>query len=137
SRRTITVHTASKIAVDLAVGLIAPILQQIDPLHVGEMSRALDISWKYGRMLLDKHKNIDENGLGKLISDYPSHGFVIDRYTAGKIFKCVREPSIEEQNLLLKLDYFALEPMADEPYIDVLSNPKPIVPSEEISNGAA
>jgi len=134
SRRTITVPTAAKIAAYLAVGLIAPFLQQIDPMFVGEMSPALDISWEYGKMLIEKANNIDGEGLGKLISDYPSHDFVIDRTTATKIFNCVREPITEEHNLLLLVGNIGLEAMTDEPLVDMLSNPESIVPNEELPN---
>lgn len=70
---SITTRTASDIAATLAVGLMSPVTSQIDPLKLGEMERASTISREYGYRLTDNNAAVD-----KLISGYPSHGFVID-----------------------------------------------------------
>lgn len=101
SKGRITTQTASKIATDLAVGLYAPIFQQIDPLHLGDVGRANKIAEHYGLRLLAKYKNINQEGLQFLITHYPSHGFVIDRSEAAQIFQRVRTPSSNE-NLLIE-----------------------------------
>ena len=92
----ITVRTASEIATNLTVGLFAPLYAQIDPLHVGEAARAMQIAEHYGRLLLQEGKNLDRRSLDKLVTEYPAHGFVIGRDEASRIFKSVREPTENE-----------------------------------------
>ena len=96
----ISVRTASNIAAELTKALFSPISQQVDPLHVGEAFRSMNVAKAYGERLVDKSKNLTAEKLDELISEYPSHGFVIDRIEAGKIFKNVRETNGIEQGLL-------------------------------------
>lgn len=90
----ITTKTAADIASSLAMGLFSPITAQIDPLRVGEVQRAIDIAFRYGIRL-----NKDEELVNKLISDYPSHSFVIDYREAEEIFGNVRVPDETESRL--------------------------------------
>jgi hypothetical protein len=92
----ITVKTAAEIATNLTVGLFAPLYAQIDPLHVGEAARAMQIAEHYGRLLLQEGKNLDRRALDKLVTEYPAHGFVIGRDEASRVFKSVREPTEDE-----------------------------------------
>lgn len=101
SRGRITTKTASKIATDLVTGLFAPVFQQLDPLHIGEAGRANSIAEHYGIRLIAKSKITNKKGLQYLIAQYPSHGFVIDRKEAERIFETVKEPD-EAQALLLE-----------------------------------
>jgi len=89
SEGQITLQTAAKIASDLATGLLVPISAQINPVYVGEVARALNIANRYGRMLDRRSQNLKPGGLDLLISDYPSHGFVIDGHEAQNIFNRV------------------------------------------------
>ncbi len=51
SSGSVTFKTATHIATELAKGIVAPIMAQIDPMHVGEVSRALKIGKEYGQRL--------------------------------------------------------------------------------------
>jgi hypothetical protein len=54
--------------------------------------------------------NIDSDGLDRLISAYPTHGFVIDRAEAQELFKEVRKPTEPEERLIQVLGRLATEP---------------------------
>lgn len=110
SRNTVTFKTAAEISVKLATGLFGPIFQQIDPMHVGEASRAQAIAQNYGLRLSLYGKNISDSSLDDLVSSYPSHGFVIDREEAASIFNTVREPNDAEKSLIKLLGKDATEP---------------------------
>lgn len=92
----ITVDSAGKMASDMTVGLFAPLVGQLDPLHVGEATRAMNIALQYGNMLIAESANASEDDLDELIGGYPTHSFVIDRTEAKKIFRNVREPNDDE-----------------------------------------
>ena len=93
---SITLRTAAEIATKMTSGLYAPLYNQVDPLHVGEVGRAMAVASEYGERLLEKGGNITRECLRKVISDYKSHGFVIDRTEADQLFANVREPNDEE-----------------------------------------
>ena len=99
----ITLKAAAEIATKLAVGLFSPIYEQIDPVKLGETQRAIAIAHAYGERLNKYDKNLSNGALGKLVSDYPSHGFVIDRKEARELFRCVRAPTDEEAKLVASL----------------------------------
>jgi hypothetical protein len=106
----ISVRTASQIATELTKALFSPISQQIDPLHVGDAFRSMTVAKAYGERLIEKGKNLTSEKLDELISEYPSHGFVIDRLEAGKVFNAVREANDEEQALLDVWGIMAINP---------------------------
>lgn len=81
SGNAITTRTAAEVASKLAVGLIGPISGQLDPVKVGEVHRAINIAYAYGKRLCG-----DSEKIRKLASDYPSHGFVIDIDEAKSVF---------------------------------------------------
>jgi len=81
---------ASEIAAKITVGLFGNIYSQIDPMRIGEFDRATRIALEYGNRLA--HDNLHPNKLRHLLSDYPAHGFVIDRKEAKEIFKSVEVP---------------------------------------------
>lgn len=96
SRGVVTTKMAAEIASSMAVGLLAPVAGQIDPLRIGELSRSMEVAREYG-IRLNPSK---EESISKLVSGYPSHGFVIDRKEAQELFKVVREPT--EAELILE-----------------------------------
>ena len=101
SSRTITTRTASDISTKLVTGLFSKLYESIDPFHIGEAARAIAIATRYGTNLSEKSKNIkEEDNLLKLITDYPDHGFVIDREEAKELFSNVRNPNEHEQNFV-------------------------------------
>lgn len=99
SQQMVTFHTATRVAVELTVGLFAPIMAQIDPAQVGEAGRAMGIALDYGERLAKYSGNLGEEGMLRLLNGYPSHGFVIDRREAQTLFNHVREPNALEYEL--------------------------------------
>lgn len=101
----ITLKTTTDLAAKLATGTIGPIVSQIDPMHVGEASRAMNIGVEYGKRLIKKSKNADLNAIKFLANQYPAHGFVIDREEAKTLFTRVRDISPDESGLVELLGY--------------------------------
>ena len=106
----ITTKTAADIASSMAVGLLAPIAGQIDPLGLGEISRSMNVTYEYGIRL---NPTLSKS-IGKLVSGYPSHGFVIDRREAQELFRVVREPTKLELILEKILSECARSPASEE-----------------------
>ena len=104
SNGSITVKTAADISTDLVSGLYAPIFSQVDPMHVGEASRAMLIGLQYGRRLAQRSQNCTDENLHKIATSYPSHGFVIDRGEAESLFENARAPNQLESLLGQLLD---------------------------------
>lgn len=73
--------TKIEIASGLALGLLAPISSQLDPVKLGEVGRAVAISEEYGQRLCGD-RSIPSN----LIAGYRSHSFVIDIVEAQQLF---------------------------------------------------
>ena len=93
----ITTKTAADIASSIAIGLISPIAGQIDPLRLGEVARSVRIAKDYGMRL----NNSREMTIHRLVSDYPSHSFVIDYEEAKDLFgDGVRKPKNIHEELL-------------------------------------
>lgn len=81
----------------VASAIAAPLFAQIDPIRLGEMQRATRVAYSYGLRLNGYTKNLKGEALEKLISDYPAHGFVIDRKEAGELFNRVSPLSNAER----------------------------------------
>lgn len=90
----------AEFAADVASGLMAPLIGQIDPIRLGEMERATRVAFDYGSRLNAYAQNLTAGALGRLIMQYPSHGFVIDRREARELFKRVSHPSEAEQTFV-------------------------------------
>ena len=90
---------AAKVASRLAASLVEPISAQIDPMRLGEHQRLMQIAIAYGERLNSKFQNTTSENILKLLMDYPSHAFVIDRKEASYLFKNVRPPNKIEQVL--------------------------------------
>jgi hypothetical protein len=88
----LSTRVASDIASKLTSGLFEPIASQIDPIKLAEMQRATEIAFHYGFRLNEKSNNMRSDGMQKLVTGYPSHGFVIDRKEARSIFINVKKP---------------------------------------------
>ena len=110
SEDTITLKTATEIATNMTTGLFTPLYSQIDPMHVGEATRAMSIATQYCKRLLDKSGNITLEALKHITTMYPSHGFVIDREEAKVLFKCVRKPTQPEMLLVDEIGEEAILP---------------------------
>jgi hypothetical protein len=83
---------ASDIATKLVEGYVAPISAKIDPVTLGEHHRAIQIAYAYGKRLEETSHSLHPGALIKLVTDYPAHGFVIDRKEARSLFKLVSSP---------------------------------------------
>lgn len=88
----LSTRVASDICTKLTTGLFEPIFAQIDPMKLAEMQRATEIAFEYGQRLNEKSLNLRLDGLTRLVTGYPSHGFVIDRKEARNIFLKVHKP---------------------------------------------
>lgn len=125
SEGAVSLQMATEIATSMTTGLFAPIYGRIDPIHIGETTRAMNIASEYGERLLAVGKNIGTEQLDYIVSEYPSHGFVIDREEASDLFRCVRDPKENESNLADLLGEIALYPIIPDdtalPLVQVLS----------------
>lgn len=133
----ITLKTATEMASKLAIGTIAPIVAQIDPMHVGEVTRAMNIGLEYGGRLIKGSKNSkdsDSETIQKLTNSYPSHGFVIDREETKTMFENVREPT-EKESVLLELLGSAARLPGRETFVAYISNPLKEVSNESHNEG--
>ena len=101
---------AMQMATEMTTGLFSSLYSQVNPLSVGEAGRAMSIATSYGEILLQEGKNIEEEALAYIIAAYPSHGFVIDRGEAERLFKSVQEPTQPQMDLADQLGPLALFP---------------------------
>ncbi|AXP38268.1 TPA: SDH family Clp fold serine proteinase [Haemophilus influenzae] len=88
----LSTRMSADIATKLVSSIIKPIAEQIDPIKIGEHQRATDIATEYGSRLNETSQCLKNNktSLEQLIRGYPSHGFVIDRKEAQRLFSCVQ-----------------------------------------------
>jgi hypothetical protein len=119
SKYLITTKTASDIAVSLVTGILAPIAEQIDPLRLAEVQRALTLAVEYGNRLNSKN---DKEILTKLASTYSSHGFAIDFEEAKNLFAYVSEPDDAEKKLAALLHARIREPSSE--VLDIMFSKK-------------
>jgi hypothetical protein len=93
----VTTRTAAEISTGLTVGLFRGIYEQIDPVRIGEIQRAMAVAQAYGQRLANK--NTKGGTLDKLVGAYPSHSFVIDRDEAKDLFHQVTAPEDDQRAL--------------------------------------
>lgn len=136
-----TTKLAAEIASKMTVGLLGHVYGQIDPMRLGELSREIRVASEYGQRLVGQDRK-KKAALARLITGYPTHGFVIDRGEASALFDGVREPSVEEEALAKQILNFARYPAPnDSPIIDFVGTelkpvPKPAeAASERRSSG--
>ncbi|MBI0168621.1 MULTISPECIES: SDH family Clp fold serine proteinase [Bartonella] len=92
----INAKLSGDMAAKIIEAMISPITAQIDPIKFGEHQRILNIATRYGANLNQKFGNLKPGVLNKIIANYPSHGYVIDRKEARELFKRVVEPETRE-----------------------------------------
>ena len=131
---SITIKTAGEIATSLTSGLYSSMYAQIDPLHVGEMGRAMSIADHYGRRLAGNGKNINPELLKFLLTNYPSHGFVIDIEEAKILFNEVRQPDPLEELILFALGDRAISLSGPSHYNDIVYLNSEFLPHQEQPN---
>ena len=123
----LSTRLCADIAAKVVGSLYGNIFQQIDPIRLGSVIRANAIAMHYGKLL--GSKNLKPEALGRLVLEYPSHDFVIDRSQAEQLFNAVREPNQTETKLV----------QAIEPLVKIPSTNKHIVArlnTERQSHGA-
>lgn len=106
----VSMKTAADIARNLTVGLYSNAFAQLDPIQLGEISRAMNIAQEYGSRLSATASSMEQTALFRLIAGYPTHSFVIDREEAAKLFKNVREPSGAELGLVTVMQHLINKP---------------------------
>lgn len=140
---------AGDIAKDMASAMIGPIAGQIDPMRLAETERLLKISSAYGERLNEGINNVKDGALSKLLSAYPSHGFVIDRREASTLFHHVAPPSKTVEQLARLLTFLHVGASAQEDaYVRMIhpiqkdglndaEEPKSSSPAEDDGSGVA
>ena len=88
----ITTETAAHIATDLSSKIYSAIASKIDPLDLGERNRIMNIASKYANIFRVSFNcnNVKPLTVEELVSNYPSHGFVIDFQQAQDLFNTVK-----------------------------------------------
>ena len=104
----ISTKTACEIATNLVSDLIKPIAAQVDPYRLAEVGRAMEVAREYALRL--DCGNLKLFALERLISGYPSHGFVIDAKEAAELFGNMREPVGSEYRLIVEAGTCAFTP---------------------------
>ena len=72
---------------------MSKIYEQINPDSLGQDFRDLSVATKYSERLSKRSCNIKDDGIRRLVNEYPSHDFVIDVEEAKEIFNNVELPS--------------------------------------------
>jgi len=111
SQGQITLRTAMDIAQKLTTGLFNPIYAQIDPIRLGDDGRQTRIAEEYGTRLDKKSQNLRPGALQRLVAEYPTHLFEIDREEAEELFKSVKKPTPHEIELIGALGPAATQPL--------------------------
>ncbi len=101
----LTFKASSTIGASVMRGLVDPLFSRIDPIQVGEIFRALDVSREYGkRLVTHSYGKLSEDERERLVrtlaEDYPAHGFVIDLEEARLLGLNVRETTSKERGIV-------------------------------------
>lgn len=123
----ISTKLAAEIASKLAVGVYSHIYNQIDPVQLGSVERAMRIVAEYGRLLSKNRQNLQKDAIEKLATGYPSHGFVIDLEEAKTLFKLVRQPTDDEEQLGACISFITRDE-TDDSYVHILNEQQPTKP---------
>lgn len=121
-RGQITFKTAMQLASDLTTGLFKPVYEQIEPTRLGEVARQMTIAEDYGDRLIKASGNLKDGALNNLLAAFPSHGFVIDRHEAERLFNRVKEPTAEEKELADLLSKSARVPSMKKRFVAFISS---------------
>jgi hypothetical protein len=115
-------------AAELTTGLYGPLFAQVDPAHLAESARGLEIGGEYADRLLQRYRPAlwAEQGpklLDRLVHAYPTHGFVIDREEAVQLGLPTRIPDDQEATLLDRLALALIEYGTDSDLITFAGQP--------------
>ncbi|TBR58492.1 hypothetical protein BLD44_003135 [Mastigocladus laminosus UU774] len=130
-RKIVPLKVLEDIAARITINLLAPISTQIQPARLGELEREISVARDYGTRLNKDRRKITE----QLITDYPSHGFVIDYEEVRELFgDCVREPEETEINLQKLISEIAYENYELIGSLEKLLEETPVEDEVEIQN---
>lgn len=118
SRGQISTKLAAEIASTLATGLYETIYAQIDPVQLGSIERSINIASDYCKRL--KTDNVNSDTIDRLVTGYPSHNFVIDLEEAKTLFKIVRMPDDNEEELAKCISWVTRGP-AEKTFVQKLN----------------
>jgi hypothetical protein len=95
-------------AAELTQGLYGPLFGQLDPAHLAESARGLEIGVEYAERVLKRYRPAlwaDQGPklLDRLVHGYPTHGFTIDQEEAHELGIPTRIPDAQEAALLDQL----------------------------------
>ncbi len=115
-------------AAELTTGLYGPLFAQLDPAHIAESARGLEIGGEYAERLLKRYRPALWAGQGpklldRLVHAYPTHGFVIDREEAVELRLPTRTPDDRESTLLDQLAVALIEYGTDSDLITLAGQP--------------
>lgn len=101
-------------AAELTQGLYGPLFGQLDPAHLAESARGLEIGVEYAERVLKRYRPAlwTEQGpklLDRLVHGYPTHGFTIDQEEAHELGIPTRIPDAQEAALLDQLALALIE----------------------------
>lgn len=128
----ISTRLAAEFSAALASGMAAPLYAQIDPNRLGEMQRLMRIAHEYGQRLEEYAKSLKPKALNRLVADYPSHSFVIDRKEAKELFNSVGDLTEAEREFSKAFKPFFLKEASFGPIF--VSAPPQATPDEGASN---
>ena len=101
-----------KLAIDFSGGTSGSLYNQIHPKNISENARSLDVGEQYGVRILERYMGwaMDDAMLvvHRLVYDYPSHDFIIDREELVDLKLPVEEPE-EDVELIIETIGFLLE----------------------------
>lgn len=109
SEQTISFDVASRVAAQIATGIMTPVYAQIDPELLGNDLRDLNIVTAYGERLLRHGGNATPETVRRLVEEYPTHDFIIDSKEARDLFNSVEDPTDEMTTLTSALGKLAYE----------------------------
>lgn len=121
-------NQAGELASKIACGLVAPLYSQIDPNRIGEMQRAIKIAQEYGQRLNEVGKNLKKEALEKMVAEYPSHSFVIDRKEARNLFTSVAPMTSAEAQMTDTL-WHLLSDQAELCHVCIPAQPASVEPN--------
>jgi hypothetical protein len=121
SRGSVRFKLASELAAEMTKGVFAPIYSQITPEALGEDWQELHVAYEYGKRLADVGGLVSEAAINKLVHDYPSHDFVIDKQEARTLFSQIEDPTTDMYDLASKLGDLVYIPDSKEVTAEALS----------------
>ena len=115
-------------AAEFTQGLYGPLFAQLDPAHLAECARGLEIGGEYAERLLKRYRPAlwAEQGpklLERLVHAYPTHGFVIDQEEAQDLGLPTRIPDAQEATFLDQLALALIEYGTDSDLIALAGLP--------------